>query len=172
VDEQPARIARLDRATGLHVLCGSALEGRYLCEREFGRIEELGMPEAVRRGEAQLIIDPAPDYELPDGIAMRIFQFPPGWQLRPDGAWDLWGPAPTDAARARAETELETWWSRATGGGRWLPRVIGQPHPTVPELPTRAVCQRCRTVSVLLPEALRVSPRLPDVRLGRIPARR
>jgi hypothetical protein len=48
-----------------------------------------------------------------------------------------------------------------------LLEIIGATRPPeLPNLPARAVCQRCRTISELRPELLDVVTELPHVRLA------
>jgi hypothetical protein len=163
---EPRRIARLDLA-GVHVLCGSRRDDVPICNREFGAIAELRVPRPVLQGRRLLALDPPPRYEPGEGVALRVFRFPAGWVQRPDEVWDLHGEHRADAARNEYR-DVETWWRRVTRLPRGLLHVLDADRPPeVPELPARAVCQRCRTISLLLPEELRVSSPLPVVSVSR-----
>ncbi len=164
--EEPRRVARLD-PTGHHVLCGSQRDGAYLCNREFGPIDELELPPAVLSGRQQLTLEPPPGYPRSPGVALRLFAFPPGWVQRPDGVWDLHGARRADQPQTQYRV-LNRWWRRLVRAPIPLLRAVVQEHPPdLPELPARAVCQRCRTISQLLADELRVSWRLPRVDLDR-----
>jgi hypothetical protein len=164
--EEPRRVARLD-PTGHHVLCGSQRDGAYLCNREFGPIEELDVPPRVANGRQRLTVDPAPTYRRSPAVAVRLFAFPPGWLQRPDGVWDLRAERHADQPQTQYRA-IDAWWRRVARSQIALLRAVlpGRP-PEIPELPARAVCQRCRTISLLLPEELRVSWPLPGVHLER-----
>ena len=163
---EPRRLARLDPA-GTHVLCGSRRDGLPICNREFGTIEELPLPGAVLRGRQRLTLDPPPAYDPGEGIAMRVFRFPTGWVQRRDGVWDLHGEPRADAGR-REYRDIDAWWGRVTKLPSGLLHVLNADRPPdVPALPARAVCQRCRTISLLLPDELRVSSPLPSVTVSR-----
>lgn len=158
--EEPHRLARLD-AHGLHVLCGSAVEGRYLCNREIGPVLELTMPRAVADRRRHMVLDPPRDPPI------RVFRFPEGWLQRPDGVWDLHGTPPAERSHAQYDAILR-WWGRVTRIPSGLLEIIGAATPPeVPPLPARAVCQRCRTVSELRADELRLSAALPHVRMAR-----
>lgn len=160
--EEPRRLARLD-ASGLHVLCGSAHEGRYLCNREFGPLLELPTPPAVQSHRQQLVLDPPP---LPEDAPVRVFRFPRGWVLRPDGVWDLHAPVHAERPHEQYD-EILRWWGRVTRLPSGLLEAIGAARPPdLPSLPTRAVCQRCRNVSELRAEELGLTEPLPHVRLA------
>jgi hypothetical protein len=164
--EEPRRVARLD-ASGHHVLCGSPRNGAYLCNREFGPVEELDVPPRVANGRQRLALDPPPTYPRSPGVALRLFAFPPGWLRRPDGVWDLRDERHPDQPQTQYNA-LDAWWRRvARSQIRLLRAVVADRPPPLPELPARAVCQRCRTISLLLPDELRVSWPLPRVDLDR-----
>lgn len=163
---EPRRLARLDPA-GTHVLCGSRREGLPICNREFGAVAELPLPGAVLRARQQLTLDPPPAYDAGQGIALRVFRFPSGWIQRPDGVWDLHGEHQPDTGR-REYRDIDAWWRRVTRLPGGLLQVLHADRPPeVPPLPARAVCQRCRTISLLLPDELRVSSPLPVVHVSR-----
>jgi hypothetical protein len=164
--EEPRRVARLD-PTGHHVLCGSQRDGTYLCNREFGPIEELDVPPRVASGRQQLTLEPEPTYSRDPAVALRLFAFPPGWLQRPDGVWDLHEERPPDQPQTQYHA-IDTWWRRVARSQIGLIRaVLRDRPPQLPELPARAVCQRCRTISLLVPDELRVSWPLPHVGLDR-----
>jgi hypothetical protein len=161
--EEPRRLARLD-ASGLHVLCGSALDGRYLCNREIGPVLELPTPPSVHDRHRHLVLDPPRN--VPEETPIRVFRFPTGWLRRADGAWDLHDPPTTERTHEQYD-EILRWWNRVTRLPSGLLEIIGASRPpALPRLPARAVCQRCRTISELRPEELRVVTELPHVRLA------
>jgi hypothetical protein len=160
----PRRDARLD-ATGGHVLCGSQHEGIYRCSREFGPVLELELPPSVISGRMRLVLDPPPDYEHEPQVALRVFRFPPGWRQRADGAWDRHDEALSEQRYAHYR-DIIAWWNRLVRLPHGLLHVIRADRPpTTIELPARAVCQRCRTISLLTAAALRVSVPVPHASL-------
>jgi hypothetical protein len=164
--EEPRRVARID-PSGHHVLCGSQRDGTYLCNREFGPIEELDVPPRVATGRQQLTLDPEPTYSRDPAVALRVFAFPPGWQQRLDGVWDLHEERAPNQPQTQYQA-IDTWWRRVARSQIGLLRTVLQDRPPrLPELPARAVCQRCRTISLLMPDELRVSWPLPRVGLER-----
>jgi hypothetical protein len=161
--EEPRRLARLD-PSGVHVLCGSALDGRYLCNREFGPVLELPTPRSVQDHRQHLVLDPPG--QARDHLPIRVFRFPPGWARRAGGVWDLHAPQTVERTHEQYD-EILRWWGRVTRLPSGLLEIIGAARPPdLPELPARAVCQRCRTISELRPEELRVVTELPHVRLA------
>jgi hypothetical protein len=160
----PRRDARLD-ATGGHVLCGSQHEGVYRCSREFGPVLELELPPSVASGRMRLALDPPPDYARDPNVALRLFRFPHGWQQRADGAWDRHGEAASDQRYAHYR-DIIAWWTRLARLPHRLLHAVGADRPPgVVELPARAVCQRCRTISFLTSATLHVSSPTPRVSL-------
>lgn len=161
--EEPRRLARLD-VTRLHVLCGSALDGRYLCNREFGPVLELPTPRSVQDHRQHLVLDPPRDE--PEAAPIRVWRFPPGWVRRADGVWDLHAEPGVERTHEQYD-EILRWWGRVTRLPSGLLEIIGAARPPeLPSLPARAVCQRCRTVSELRQELLDVVSELPHVRLA------
>ncbi len=160
---EPERLARLDPGR-LHVLCGSAHAGRYLCNREFGPVLELPTPRAVADHRRHLILEPP--RERPEEAPIRVFRFPAGWVQRVDGVWDLHGAQGVERSHAHYD-EILRWWGRVTRLPSGLLQIIGAARPPeLPALPARAVCQRCRTVSELRADELDLSATLPRVRLA------
>jgi hypothetical protein len=99
-------------------------------------------------------------------VPIRVFRFPPGWVRRLDGVWDLHSAHETERSHEQYD-EILRWWGRVTRLPSGLLEIIGAARPPeLPNLPARAVCQRCRTISELRPELLDVVTELPHVRLA------
>ena len=125
------------------------------------------MPPSLHARHRHLVLEPSGD--APEELPIRVFRFPIGWVTRPDGVWDLHGVQSAERTHEQYD-EILRWWSRVTRLPSGLLSIVGASRPPdLPTLPARAVCQRCRNVSELRADELRVSPTLPRVRLTREP---
>ncbi|MEP7105868.1 MAG: hypothetical protein ABI838_08480 [Chloroflexota bacterium] len=100
-----------------------------MCSGEFGSISEMPLPGSY---------DPAVTPSVPKA---RLFQYPAGWQQRPNGVYELTSHAQKRVASGSAPA-LHRGFAGALGG-QWhqLPRA--------PKLPATFRCPKCTWLNVI-----------------------